>query len=130
MNNRLNLGSIGDDYVLGVACAKLGLVKYALETLGGLTSNKDRLGLFYRGVEDAAGCELSDLARDFWQIRKKNKYSFDMMVRGNIGRAGHAAVLEVIEKRDSYVYGSPVIQEFFEGMSSSLGVDRAFATEG
>jgi len=123
MNDRLKLGVVGDDYVLGAVCKKLGLVKYAISNLIGMTRNASRLELFYRGVEDAAGCDLSDLARDFWKIRRTRPIIFDMMVRGTIGNEEHAKVIEVIERRESYVSVSPMIEEFFKGMESNLGID-------
>lgn len=130
MNDRLNLGGIGDDYVLGVLCSKLGLIDYALRQLAGIVDNEERTELFYLGINDAPDCELHDLARDFYKLRKKDTRQFDRIVSGTIGRDGLADVLEVIENREEYVFTNPIIEEFFQGMSSSLGVDRAISTEG
>ncbi len=110
-DNRINLGGISDDYVLGVVCAKTGLADYARRNMAGLTTDPDRNRLFELGMADADECSAEDVASELARARKKNPGLFDAMVRDLAGREQlaeiHSAIRSHVPKKqvsDSAIY--------------------------
>ena len=107
---KINFGFFADDFILGVVCAKIGLVKHALNNMESIRRNRERLKLFNHGVEDAVNCKLEDLAQDLWVLRERGPNLFDTMVLKSVGRQRFKKIRLVIENRLAYKPPKLIIQ--------------------
>jgi len=86
-NKRINLAQTGDDFVLGIICEKLRLVKYAYDNLSGFARNPERVRLFELGRKDGASTSWKMIATDIYNIRVRGAKFFDRIVCPKIGAA-------------------------------------------
>jgi hypothetical protein len=115
---KLNFGGFADDFILGVVCAKIGLVKHALENLESIRDNKGRLELFNYGVKDAANCRLEDLAQDLWELREQGTRIFDVMVLKSVGKNKFKEIKRVIDNRVAYKPSRHIVQSLEKFLSN------------
>lgn len=109
--NRLNLGNFSDDFVLGIVCAKTGLVSYALKTLKVIANFKKRRNLFMCGVRESEEYPLEDIAQDLWETRQDNPKTFDSLVLSKIGKEKFEKIKEAIANRPKHKHSFEVINE-------------------
>ena len=94
---RIPLGSIKDDYVLGVLCRKAGLIQYAKKTLPNLFANSTRRQVFSGGVDDASDYSYSDIAKELWFLRQGSTEVFDWTVSRAVGDYGFRCIIRAID---------------------------------
>jgi hypothetical protein len=106
---RIQVGDVKrDPYVLGVMCAKAGLVTYALETRKTLDVDyPDRIDAHYvrgelrerfiEGAEFAPYCSLSDVACELRRCRQSAPRTFDHAVEIQCGQWRVAEIISAIE---------------------------------
>jgi len=96
VKNRLKLGSIGDEYVLGIICRMTNLTEHAKLTLNKLFDDDDRRTLFERGLDDARRCELADISSELLRLRRLNGKLFDRKIVEYSGMRVWGKIIKII----------------------------------
>lgn len=107
--HRLTFFRFNDDYVLGVVCAKTGLIRYALNNLPSLRHDRERKALFNYGAKDAINCKLEDIAQELSWLRNCNPVLFDQLVSKKVGSEGLKKIQYIIRNKSAYKVSSVVI---------------------
>lgn len=93
VNERLYLGALPDDFVIGVMCAKTKLIEYALKNS---KMSEERRRLFDAGVAWAVNCTTDDVAREMWYLRNRSSELFDKLLKDRLTYSEYGDVMRAI----------------------------------